>query len=151
MEGFMKIIKKAAAFGVAVIIMTFNSAIGANAYSSADTYDSATWSISATSAQSSKSVTKTLKAGNKVKINNGTTKNVIVTSWTGEDGVLYSDITSTSPNGSNKITIDNNDSYEYFITMTSSYKPTAEVKNKITLNNYDEDDIKASGYTRTPK
>ena len=28
--------------------------------------------------------------------------------------------------------------------MTSSYKPTAEVKNKITLNNYDEDDIKAS-------
>lgn len=147
----MKIIKKAAAFGVAVIIMTFNSAIGANAYSSADTYDSATWSISATSAQSSKSVTKTLKAGNKVKINNGTTKNVIVTSWTGEDGVLYSDITSTSPNGSNKITIDNNDSYEYFITMTSSYKPTAEVKNKITLNNYDEDDIKASGYTRTPK
>ena len=26
--------------------------------------------------------------------------------------------------------------------MTSSYKPTAEVKNKITLNNYDEDDIK---------
>lgn len=131
--------------------MTLNSAIGANAYSSADTYDSATWSISATSAQSSKSVTKTLKAGNKVKINNGTTKNVIVTSWTGEDGVLYSDITSTSPNGSNKITIDNNDSYEYFITMTSSYKPTAEVKNKITLNNYDEDDIKASGYTRTPK
>lgn len=151
MEGFMKIIKKAAAFGAAVIIMTLNSAIGANAYSSADTYDSATWSISATSAQSSKSVTKTLKAGNKVKINNGTTKNVIVTSWTGEDGVLYSDITSTSPNGSNKITIDNNDSYEYFITMTSSYKPTAEVKNKITLNNYDEDDIKASGYTRTPK
>ena len=147
----MKIIKKAAAFGAAVIIMTLNSAIGANAYSSADTYDSATWSISATSAQSSKSVTKTLKAGNKVKINNGTTKNVIVTSWTGEDGVLYSDITSTSPNGSNKITIDNNDSYEYFITMTSSYKPTAEVKNKITLNNYDEDDIKASGYTRTPK
>ncbi|GAB5081756.1 hypothetical protein Osc1_09290 [Hominimerdicola sp. 21CYCFAH17_S] len=131
--------------------VVLNSAIGANAYSSADTYDSATWSISATSAQSSKSVTKTLKAGNKVKINNGTTKNVIVTSWTGEDGVLYSDITSTSPNGSNKITIDNNDSYEYFITMTSSYKPTAEVKNKITLNNYDEDDIKASGYTRTPK
>ena len=43
------------------------------------------------------------------------------------------------------------DNYEYFITMTSSYKPTAEVKNKITLNNYDEDDIKASGYTRTPK
>lgn len=147
----MKIIKKTAAFGAAVIIMTLNSAIGANAYSSADTYDSATWSISATSAQSSKSVTKTLKAGNKVKINNGTTKNVIVTSWTGEDGVLYSDITSTSPNGSNKITIDNNDSYEYFITMTSSYKPTAEVKNKITLNNYDEDDIKASGYTRTSK
>lgn len=35
--------------------------------------------------------------------------------------------------------------------MTSSYKPTAEVKNKITLNNYDEDDIKASGYTRMPK
>ena len=92
-----------------------------------------------------------LKAGNKVKINNGTTKNVIITSWTGQDEVLYSNVTFSSPNGSNKVTIDKRDNYEYFITMTSSYKPTAEVKNKITLNNYDEDDIKASGYTRTPK
>lgn len=116
-----------------------------------DTYSSATWTISAKYTQSTKSITKTLKAGNKVKINNGTTKNVIITSWTGQDEVLYSNVTFSSPNGSNKVTIDKRDNYEYFITMTSSYKPTAEVKNKITLNNYDEDDIKASGYTRTPK
>ena len=145
-----KIVKRIAAMGAAVMMMS-SMAIGASAYNSGDTYSSATWTISAKYTQSTKSITKTLKAGNKVKINNGTTKNVIITSWTGQDEVLYSNVTFSSPNGSNKVTIDKRENYEYFITMTSSYKPTAEVKNKITLNNYDEDDIKASGYTRTPK
>ena len=136
-----KIVKRIAAMGAAVMMMS-SMAIGASAYNSGDTYSSATWTISAKYTQSTKSITKTLKAGNKVKINNGTTKNVIITSWTGQDEVLYSNVTFSSPNGSNKVTIDKRDNYEYFITMTSSYKPTAEVKNKITLNNYDEDDIK---------
>ena len=69
--------------GAAVMMMS-SMAIGASAYNSGDTYSSATWTISAKYTQSTKSITKTLKAGNKVKINNGTTKNVIITSWTGK-------------------------------------------------------------------
>ena len=69
-----KFAKRIAAMGAAVMMMS-SMAIGASAYNSGDTYSSATWTISAKYTQSTKSITKTLKAGNKVKINNGTTKN----------------------------------------------------------------------------
>ena len=65
-----KIVKRIAAMGAAVMMMS-SMAIGASAYNSGDTYSSATWTISAKYTQSTKSITKTLKAGNKVKINNG--------------------------------------------------------------------------------
>ena len=143
-----KLTKRIAAMSAAVMMMAYMSVIGASAYSSADTYASATFSIS-TSA-TSKSTTKSLKAGNKVKLSNGTTKNIILTCWQKDDGV-YTSLKSTSPNGSNTITIDNNDYIEYFITLKNSYSKTTLVKNKITLNNADEDTVTVSGYTRTPK
>ena len=63
-----KIVKRIAAMGAAVMMMS-SMAIGASAYNSGDTYSSATWTISAKYTQSTKSITKTLKAGNKVKYN----------------------------------------------------------------------------------
>ena len=59
-----KIVKRIAAMGAAVMMMS-SMAIGASAYNSGDTYSSATWTISAKYTQSTKSITKTLKAGNK--------------------------------------------------------------------------------------